>query len=128
MVYAGIAPPQADFYLKVGNLAPPLQVALADETGKRLPPLPLGSIATCTMTRRGTQTTVVNNQLMGFTAVLIGGVLYRDPTYFWKTGDTAMVGMYQVEVTIYFPSGNSQTFPDPVPFLVYIGPVLPNGL
>ena len=96
----------ADFYIKAGNMRPPITLALKNADGSAAD-LSLADGVVFRMTLKGADNSVIDDE---------DGAIDVDPTtgivsYTWQAGDTDVAGKYEGEFTIIWPTDEPQTFP-----------------
>lgn len=92
-------------YLKVGDLAPKLQLTLTDDTTGQPVDLTAADTVTLVMSDRE-GTLVIDHRAMDVTDAAAGEVEAD-----WQAGDTAEAGIYRAEVVVTWPGPRPQTFP-----------------
>jgi hypothetical protein len=101
-----------DFFIKVGDTAPPLECELTDADGD---PVNLtGAVVRFHMAPRGA--IAVINRLADIITPLAGLVRYS-----WQVGDTALAGFFIGEFEVTFATGAKETFPNDGDIVIRIG-------
>ena len=95
-----------DFYIKVGNTGPDLQVELLDEDGNSIDITSYSTIK-FSMRNKRTGATVIDGVAAGEVTVNPGVIKYE-----WKAADTATPGEYEGEFEVILASGQIICFPN----------------
>ncbi len=114
--------PEADFFIKQGDLVPALAETLEDE---QFLPVDLTAASVRFKMRKIDAATLVTNAAGSILQVGDGSDGSKgDVSYSWSAGDTDEAGLYQGEWEVTFTGGSVETFPNAGFTLIRITPEL----